>query len=297
VMLCARDAEAVAAGSFRLVVGDCHAVRDLLTHSSFAPLIQRVAPGLAGDVYRHYLGLLEDDEILLDVSRSHPDKTAAALAYPCPDLEASGLSPKPRDQIFHPSDLNVATRGGRLELRAEPGGRRVRLTAPLAGGPSIRQDPLCPFSFPRHYGGIGLKGGDHDHLPRIRVGRVVLSRERWRVPSAQLRGWSPGRRKAAGDLAEFAAARRLRHQHGLPRFCFAKAETQPKPILVDWDSPLLVRQLFRQARGSPAPVEISEMLPSPQELWLEIDGRRHTSELRCAVFSATATRAASAVGS
>lgn len=288
IMICARDKTALADGDFRLVVGDCHAVREVLTHSSFAPLIQGVAPDLVDEVYGRYLSLLDDDEVLLDVSRSHPDKTAAALVYPCPDLEARGLSPKARDQVLHPSDLYVIVHGDRLELRSSTTGSRVRLMAPLAGGPSIRQDPLSPFSFPRHHGGIGLRGADHDHIPRIRVGRLVLLRERWRIPATEFRGWSPGKRAASTDVAEFTAARRLRRRLMLPRFCFAMVTSEPKPIFVDWASPLLVRQLFRYARKSDSPVVVSEMLPSPEELWLDIDGKRHTSELRCAVFSPAA---------
>ena len=64
---------------------------------------------------------------------------------------------------------------------------------------------------------------------------------------------------------------------------------EPKPVYVDWESPLLVHQLFRLARGAGGPVEFSEMLPGPGELWLDIDGAPRTSELRCAVFSGGTT--------
>ncbi|MFJ6776305.1 hypothetical protein ACIQOV_36010, partial [Kitasatospora sp. NPDC091257] len=56
-------------------------------------------------------------------------------------------------------------------------------------------------------------------------------------------------------------------------------------VYVDWESPLIVRQVLRLARRTAAPLEFSEMLPAPEHLWLDIDGERHTSELRCAVFS------------
>ncbi|WP_406727213.1 lantibiotic dehydratase [Streptomyces sp. GD-15H] len=285
VMLAARDAEALARGEFLAVVGDCHAVREALTHSSFAPLMQAEAPELLDEVYARYRGLLDDDEVLIDLSRAHPDKTAAQLTYPCPDLEVHGLSSKSRDSVLQPDQLYVVTTAERLELRANGVEGRLKLLAPLAGGPSIRQDPLSPFAFPRHFGGVGLRSTGHDRLPRIRCGRVVLHRERWRIPADAFRGWSPGTRRAKGDAAEFAAARRLRRDLGLPRHGFLKIPGEPKPVYVDWDSPLLVRQIFRLARKSDSPLEFSEMLPSPEHLWLEIDGERHTSELRCAVFS------------
>ncbi|MFD4633374.1 lantibiotic dehydratase [Streptomyces sp. NPDC058284] len=285
VMLAARDADALAGGDFLAVVGDCHAVREALTHSSFAPLLQAEAPDLLDEVYARYQSLLDKDEVLVDLSRSHPDKTAAQLAYPCPDLEVHGLSPKSRDAVLQPHQLYVVATAERLELRARGVEGRLKLLAPLAGGPSIRQDPLSPFAFPRHFGGVGIRSAGHDHLPRIRCGRVVLHRERWRIPANALRGWSPGTRPAKGDAAEFAAARRLRRDLDLPRHGFLKIPGEPKPVYVDWESPLIVRQVFRLARRSDSPLEFSEMLPSPEQLWLEIDGERHTSELRCAVFS------------
>ncbi|MFF7725522.1 lantibiotic dehydratase [Streptomyces sp. NPDC008001] len=288
VMIAAPDTAAIARGDFLAVVGDCHAVREVLTHSSFAPLIEAEAPEVLAEVHSRYLSLLDEDEELVDLARSHPDKTGAQLLYPCPDLEVYGLSPKSRDRVLQPRQLYVTARDGRIELRAHGTGKRLKLLAPLAGGPSIRQDPLSPFAFPRHFGGIGLRGVDHDHLPRIRCGRVVLHRERWRIPARAFRGWSPGIHRANGDAAEFTAGRRLRRGLGLPETGFAKVPGEPKPVYVDWGSPLLVRQLFRLARrsgGTGSPVEFTEMLPSQDQLWLDIGGQRHTSELRCAVFS------------
>ncbi|MBM9508488.1 lantibiotic dehydratase [Actinacidiphila acididurans] len=285
VMLAARDADALADGDFLAVVGDCHAVREALTHSSFAPMMQAQAPDLLDEVYARYQSLLDEDEVLIDLSRAHPDKTAAQLTYPCPDLEVHGLSPKSRDTVLQPDRLYLVATAERLELRAQGVEGRLKLLAPLAGGPSIRQDPLSPFAFPRHFGGVGIRSVGLDHLPRIRCGRIVLHRERWRIPANALRGWSPGTRPAKGDAAEFAAAGKLRRDLGLPRHGFLKIPGEPKPVYVDWESPLVVRQIFRLSRKSDSPLEFSEMLPSPEELWLDIDGERHTSELRCAVFS------------
>ncbi|MEV7185629.1 lantibiotic dehydratase [Kitasatospora sp. NPDC093102] len=285
VMLAAPDAAAIGRGDFLAVVGDCHAVREALTHSSFAPMLQAEAPELLDEVHARYRGLLDEDEVLVDLSRSHPDKTGAQLTYPCPDLEVYGLSPKARGDVLQPGRLYLVATADRVELRAHGLAGRLKLLAPLAGGPSIRQDPLSPFAFPRHFGGVGIRDRDRDHVPRIRCGRIVLHRERWRIPAEALRGWSPGVHRSKGDAPEFAAARRLRRELGLPRHGFLKIPGEPKPVYVDWDSPLIVRQVFRLARKTASPLEFSEMLPAPEHLWLDIDGERHTSELRCAVFS------------
>ncbi|MEU1671145.1 lantibiotic dehydratase [Streptomyces roseifaciens] len=286
VLFAAESREALARGDFTAVIGDCHAVREVVTHTSFGPLVQERAPELLPEVYRGYLSLLDDDEILVNLSRGHPDKSSTQLCYPCHDLEVYGRSPQTRDKVLQPSQLYVVVTGGRLELRARGVDGRLRLMAPPAGGPSILQDPLSPFAFPRHFGGVGLRAEALEHIPRIRCGRVVLQRETWRIPAAALRGTAlSGSRTAADDAAEFLSARRLRTGHGLPRHVFAKVPGEPKPLYVDWDAPLLVRQLSRLARRTGGTVEISEMLPAPDRRWLEVGGRRYTSELRCAVFS------------
>lgn len=283
VMIAAASNAAIAAGDFLAVVGDCHAVRELLTHTSFSPLVQAEHPALAAETHAAYAGLLEKDEVLVDVVRGHPDKTAAQVRYPCPDLEVFGRSEKPREQVVSPTEVYLQLTGGRLELRAHGVRGRLRLMAPPAGGPSIVKDPLSVFSFPRHFGGVPLRGAHLPHLPRLRCGRLVLQRELWRVPTAEFR------RPAGQPVTEaddYLAMQAMRRRHGLPRRVFAAFPGELKPVYVDWDAPLLVRQCVRMARtAADGPVQFSEMLPGPEELWLELGGHRHTSELRCAVFN------------
>ncbi|MDV9169864.1 lantibiotic dehydratase [Streptomyces sp. W16] len=289
VLFAATSQQDLREGRFTAVIGDCHAVREVITHTSFGPLIQERAPELLPEVHEGYLSLLDDGEVLANLSRGHPDKSSTQLVYPCYDLEVYGRSGQSRDRVVQPSQLYVVLREGRLELRAHGVVGRLRLMAPPAGGPSIRQDPLSPFAFPRHFGGAGLDAPALEHIPRIRCGRVVLQRETWRVPAARLRGTAafdglagqPGGEEAAG----FVAACRLSSELGLPRHVFVKVPGEPKPIYVDWQAPLLVRQLCRLAARRDGTLEISEMLPTPDQRWLSVRGRRYTSELRCAVFS------------
>ncbi|MFF2749411.1 lantibiotic dehydratase [Kitasatospora sp. NPDC058048] len=287
VLFAAASREDLAEGRFTAVIGDCHAVREVITHTSFGPLIQEHTPELLSEVYRGYQSLLADDEVLANLSRGHPDKSSTQLVYPCHDLEVYGRSAQTRDRVLQPSQLYLVLRGDRLELRARGVEGRLRLMAPPAGGPSIRQDPLSPFAFPRHFGGAGLNAPHLAHIPRIRCGRVVLQRETWRIPAERLRDTTAlGRPTGRDDAARFVAACRLRAEHRLPRHVFVKVPGEPKPVYVDWESPLLVRQLGRLAARAEGTLEISEMLPAPDQRWLEVDGQRYTSELRCAVFSA-----------
>ncbi|GHD86855.1 lantibiotic dehydratase [Streptomyces naganishii] len=294
VLFAATSRQDLREGRFTAVIGDCHAVREVITHTSFGPLVQERVPELLPEVYEGYLSLLDDGEVLADLSRGHPDKSSTQLVYPCYDLEVYGRSGQSRDRVVQPSRLYVVLRDGRLELRAHGVVGRLRLMAPPAGGPSIRQDPLSPFAFPRHFGGAGLDAPALAHIPRIRCGRVVLQRETWRVPAARLRGAAafdgPTGHTGGEEAAEFVAACRLRSELGLPRHVFVKVPSEPKPIYVDWHAPLLVRQLCRLTARKDGTLEISEMLPTPDQRWLSVNGHRYTSELRCAVFSSGAPR-------
>jgi hypothetical protein len=291
-MLVAGDVGAVRDGRFQAVIGDCHAIRELLTHSSVAPLVQAEYPDLVELVTACYERIVDDDELLVDVVRGHTDKTFAQLPLGFPDLEVVGASGRPRSEVFTPGELHIATGPNGVELRAPGRPERLKLLAPPAGGPSIATDPLSVFSFPRHFDGNGLAFLGYDHVPRLVCGRVVLSRERWRIPAERPLPADGSR----GDAADFLAAQALRRALRLPTPMFAKPPSEAKPVYVDWDSPLLVRQLTRMARAGEGDIDLTEMLPGPEDLWLEIDGRRYTSEIRFAVFCPPERPAASARG-
>lgn len=277
LMLAASSPEELADGKFLAVVGDCHAMRELLTHSSFGPLIAECHPTLVAEIVGHYQALLDEGEVLCDVVRTHLDKTSTQLTLPLPDVEFLGRSPKGRADTVPAARLRVRHHehtGLHLYTEGRPG--RLRLLGPPANGPSIARDPLAIFSFPRHFGGLLIRGGDAEHLPRFRCGRVVLQRELWRVECGTLNLTREG--------AAFRAASSLRERLRLPRFVFAKHPSEPKPVLVDFESPLLVSQFVRLARGRIGPVVITEMLPSPDQLWLTANGHHYTSEVRLALF-------------
>jgi hypothetical protein len=284
VMLIASDERALRQGDFQAVVGDCHALRELLTHCSVAPLLLAEHPDLGALAVAGYHRIVEDDELLVDVVREHLDKTFVQLPLGIPDLEVAGASGQPRAEVLTPHQLCVDVGSERLELRAVGHRERLRLLSPPAGGPSIATDPLSVFAFPRHLDGTGLTFPGHLHVPRITCGRVVLTRERWRVSAERL----VPEGQAFDDAAAFLAAQILRRELSLPDRVFAKVASEPKPLYVDWDAPLLVRQLAKRARSGGDEIELTEMLPGPDHLWFDVDGRRYTSELRVALFSSPA---------
>lgn len=116
-----------------------------------------------------------------------------------------------------------------------------------------------------------------DALPRLLWGQpdpaleLVVTRRRFRVPSHT---WA-----TIQDPAE--ALRRLGEITGraMPRFCFAKAPSEPKPLLVDWANPVAAEMALWLARREPE-LTFVEMVPGPDALWLRGPDGGHTSELR-----------------
>jgi hypothetical protein len=117
-----------------------------------------------------------------------------------------------------------------------------------------------------------------EHMDRITLGRTVLRRESWRI--------------SVGDCpTDPAGASAWARDHGMPRRVFVRMPDERKPTYLDMESPVLVRIFCRQIRQrADRPdelVAVSEMLPRPEDCWLELDGERYTSELRLAAVDLT----------
>jgi hypothetical protein len=120
----------------------------------------------------------------------------------------------------------------------------------------------------------------HDHTPRVVVDNLVVFRETWSFPIADLKWVS-----ARSDREHFVAARRWRRDRGLPEIVFAAISSETKPVFVDFRSEVQVSnlaQLLRTGAGTDgASVTFSEMLPAPEQSWLaDAAGNAYTCELR-----------------
>jgi hypothetical protein len=121
---------------------------------------------------------------------------------------------------------------------------------------------------------------EEEHSARVTIGRTVLRREGWSIPTTEI----PER---ADDVAAFARDR------GMPRRLFMKSPLERKPMYLDTQSATLSRILCRQAphaREQPGTrMEFTEMLPGPDECWLaDADGNHYVSELRIVAVEASA---------
>jgi hypothetical protein len=116
------------------------------------------------------------------------------------------------------------------------------------------------------------------HMERITVGRTVYRRESWQI--------------SVGDCpTDPAAVAGWARDHGMSRRVFVRMSDERKPTYLDVESTVLARvfcrQIRRRAESADQLVAVSEMLPRPEDCWLELEGDRYTSELRIAAVDLT----------
>ena len=126
------------------------------------------------------------------------------------------------------------------------------------------------------------------HTPRLRCGKVIVQRRAWTVAATDL---APG--KYTGVSSNLVVAiEKLRAERNLPRFVFIRPtekalrrsgaegrDKDTKPVFIDLESYLFLEIFYRWLTKA-GELEVTEMLPAPDQLlWQEPDGR-HTFELR-----------------
>ena len=221
-------------------------------------------------------------------SERHPDPDelrrhvhfdlGSPLLYAIPSW-ARGIDARIVPSFTWPEDFHIGMRAGD---RAPDGYRTVALEELLIEGDectdraaSFRAPIAHLFYIPiflaamHTFDPFPVRGS---HADRITIGRTVLRRETWAVSAAAIPA-------EAGEFATWARTQ------GMPRRLFCRPPGEAKPVYVDLDSRLLTNSLLRMLRrvaaGDPAAsVRFTEMLPGPDECWLEHEGALYTSELR-----------------
>jgi len=125
-----------------------------------------------------------------------------------------------------------------------------------------------------------------ERRPRLTFDDLVVARQSWSVPAAELRFAA-----LATEPGRFIAARQWARNLGIPRFAFVKSPAEPKPVYVDFASPVYVevlagavRRLLREAGPGSGSLTITEMLPTPDQAWLpDAAGNRYTAEFRITI--------------
>jgi hypothetical protein len=176
--------------------------------------------------------------------------------------------PEIDDQVIPAGELHVSNREGQVYLHDQTG-KEWRLYPPLHAEPL---DPVALFSHPRL--GIGtVKTGNR--TPRIVMGRVLLQRARWELDAD---AW----RVEQGSDHPFDLmlhVYRLKEQEGMPDWVFVRVEGERKPFCIDFANVFLLEMLQGLLKQSRTAV-FSEMLPAPNDLWLDDGGERYCCEFR-----------------
>ncbi|WP_250293691.1 lantibiotic dehydratase, partial [Streptomyces atroolivaceus] len=269
VMIAARDAGSVDDGDFELVLGELHLATNTMGASLFVSQHPRPA------------------ELLELTGRDFPGPRLLPLL---PKEHTSRLSVRVRNVLVRPEDYYIALR----ELTADPHRdrtvlsadarvtrRRGRLTALLPDGSEFAVTDVFGHVLTTLAMDMFRLLPDADHVPRLTVDKLVVSRESWRFTGGDL--------DFAGEKSEarrYVRARNWRSGLGLPRHVFVVSPAEPRPFYVDFDAPVYVNILAkaarRLARKDPlAKLTVTEMLPTPEHAWLTDDqGNAYTSELR-----------------
>ena len=261
VQIAAADLAAIERGDFLAVVGDFHPGNPL-TQSLFStrfPDPERFRAIWHADVGQPTLALiLRRNPSTRVTSRNIPDAYAPGDIH----LVGPGIS---------------AIRVGHNSLPIADLVVRGREVVHVDG--SFRAPLTDLFFLPMFIAAMKTFAPFADVGPRLTLGRTVLRRASWRTGVAE----PPDH---AADIAAWA------RDLGLPRRVFCLPDGEAKPVYVDFQSPALTRNLHRMlaraaAADPEATVRFAEMLPEPDQCWLEHQGARYTSELRLVAVDRT----------
>ncbi|HEV8199743.1 MAG TPA: lantibiotic dehydratase [Candidatus Polarisedimenticolia bacterium] len=243
---------------------------------------------IARDVKRGWSRLERPGAILAEVTYMHWGRTANAGLRPSLfpyEIELPGETASPGAQVIPLRELVIRYDSGakRFVLRWPPRGLEV---IPVIGSGispegfvsflvSVGQQGFQPLTYFPGFEAEGIVA-----WPRFTWGRTVLFRRRWLLPAEAL---PPELRDpSASEAAAFAALARVRRHHRMPRHVFVHTSVEPKPFSVDLESPVLADLVHRAASpqgGRPGPaLTFTEMLPSPEGLWVGDAAGRYASE-------------------
>lgn len=195
-------------------------------------------------------------------------------AYEIPFLGVSGA---PRDRQIPIDDLFLTMAGGEVRLISKRLGKRVmpRITS----AHNFAYDGLALYHFLGMLQDQGLLRGlvwswgvlaRLPYLPRLCIGRLVLSPAHWRIAAGELA--EAGTRRGAD---RFLATRRWREQRGIPRQVLL--DDGDNELFIDFENVLSLESFFAHLRKY-GDATVNELWPAPAELPVTGPGGRFISE-------------------
>ena len=273
LQIAAKSIDAVAAGNYQWIIGELHPPVALLHHGFYwgCPDKNLLNEAFAGSTFgqpNFHFGFFAAD------FTSH---TTVRIFDALPDLSYF-VAP----QRGNPKWRMVPPDAAEVYIDAATGDVRVRRTDSREYLGSFARAWLIPLGF--HPFQFGLA----PHTPRLRCGRVIVQRRTWTVRADEMpAGHYSG---ISADLA--MAVEQLRASKDWPRYIYIRPTEQAlrrsgvegrdkdtKPVFIDLESYLFL-EIFHRWLIKAGELEVTEMLPAPDQLpWREADGRR-TFELR-----------------
>jgi thiopeptide-type bacteriocin biosynthesis protein len=178
-----------------------------------------------------------------------------------------GRSGAPLERQIPVSDLLVTIKAGQIVLFSQRLQRRIipRLTnAHSFSNPKLSSIYrfLCFLQHQNGVAGPGFGWGPSfdalEYLPRLRIGRLVLSTARWRLTQKEIKSITTNEKSA-----RFVSAQALRRARALPRWMLLEEGDNTLPV--DFDNPLSVdafAHVLRRGGGG----MLREMYPRPDQL-------------------------------
>lgn len=258
-MIAASDLAAIGAGEFDIVIGEVHPA----VHTVSQPVAQPFCP-FPDKIAEEVSQVLAPRRIVLADSpqtyqRSHIDWLTRPELIQV--VLPGGAARVPKARRIPAGGARIETRDGELWL--------------VAG--DFAQDVLtaAPGDFHRACFALSSELLGSSQPARLRMGKLILKRRSWKVSGEHC----PKVERCDENVEGFLTWNAWAHSHGMPRYVFAKAPDEPKPIFVDFRNPHALDLLGSIARDANE-IQFSEMRPAPHELWLREQRGRFCSEFR-----------------
>jgi len=276
VMIDASSVEAIRCGQFQFVLGEIHVINTLAVSAVITQCPDR-------DAVLHLLhrDCPEPRVCWLPPKGAMPQRMEY-LRKPDDFVYSAASDPSPvsSTRTLRVADLVVVDADGTLSVQTRDGRHRfscMEFFAYLI----MRKDVNVFDPLPTRR-----------HRPRVTIDDVVICREQWRFPASDLTFATNG-----DDMDRFIGCRRWATMNNLPQMVFVRLPHERKPLYVDLCSPIFVDLVARSIRvlqraDPAAPVTVTEMLPTPDRVWLaDAEGLTYTSELRLVAVDPCASRA------
>lgn len=259
---------AMMAGEFQLVLGKLHSH---LLVPGWMTIFHPNCDQLREDLYRE---LNETPVFRQLVVPEVVRRNKGFYDFPGRGMQFSERSVKKPDDVIPIYDLEVLLKeDGTLGLRNKKTGEQILLYIQLAD--QVTYLPFMLFALPPLHQ-VPFSIGSH--TPRIVIDKVVYQRERWEFKSEVI-----SEQFSKNEVETFLNIFRFKEEQGLPDTVYVRGLSERKPYVLNFRNFFCVEMLYSIVKNNER-LLIEEMLPTPEQLWLNSEKGRYSCEFRMNVF-------------